>query len=498
MIFLFVMGFPLAAVLQRGFFAGEVFHFSSLLVPVIFFSLLQASLSLLASLVLGGAFGFVFAREADSRLKGLLLSVFSLPGLSVVGGALALSQLFGFSFGLPLVVATHAYLNAPWIALAVIDARQTFPKSWGTNARSLGATPRQVFWKLFLPWTFTRVLMAGAQVFAFCLMSFAIVLLLGGGPPVSTLETEIYAQVRGGGLALETAAQFAAAQLLLAGLPLFFVSLYRARNHAAIDTTVRGDAAPNVGHAGKWIARVWLGVPLLTLAIGVINRGEVFHSEFWSVVVHDPSFHSALLLSLVLSTGSAVTALIFSWLFAFSSMQGWSGKLLRFLAAIPIGVSPLVLGLGILLVYSTGPFEVFDAFEGSRTAIILLQSMLLIPFGLRFFQPLQEESSQAARRDLRLAARSLGASARASWWKLEWPQYRNTVGDFFRLAWVWSFMDLAIASFFGSEDLVTLPLWISQQMARYQFAVAETVLFAMTLLSVGVLIFGRRGRRLEI
>lgn len=487
----FLLFIPLAMIAKRGFFGAEPFRLSPLLWPVLKFTVFQASLSVGTSLVLGGAYGFFFARTASVRCRGILLSVFSLPSLTIVGGSFALAQFLGASFGLPLVIAAHAFLNAPWIALAVIESVETFPSQWTLSARSLGADSRQVFWKLILPWVSVRLGMASAQVFAFCVMSFAIVLLLGGGPPVSTLETEIYAQVRGGGLALSGAAQFAFAQLLLAGLPLFIVSFVRRKQRIkskrVMDTVSHSRPSEPAGAGATIVASIWLALPILVLVLGFLGQPEFFKGDLWRAIRQDGELRSALTLSFGLAAATAFTALLFA--FAFIRAP--------FLASIPIGLSPLVLCLGFFLAYSGGLFQFFDPFEGSRVAIVLLEAVLLVPFGLRFFQPIQEESVQASRRDLLWAARSLGATASASWWKLEWPHYRKAVGDFLRLAFVWSFMDVAIASFFSSEDFVTLPVWIAMKMSRYEFLSSQVVLFGASLFSILILLSGRRSRRVE-
>ena len=50
----------------------------------------------------------------------------------------------------------------------------------------------RLFWRVTLPQILPAILSAAALVFIFCLLSFAIVLVLGGGPRYTTLEVEVY------------------------------------------------------------------------------------------------------------------------------------------------------------------------------------------------------------------------------------------------------------------------------------------------------------------
>ncbi|MBC7384731.1 MAG: iron ABC transporter permease, partial [Cryobacterium sp.] len=435
-IFVLIIGFlilPLFAIFSR---TGGVLHgsLSPILVPVLLVTLKQASFSCFASLALAGLFCSA-VRNSTPLLNRLLLGIFSLPSMVLVGLFMVLAKRFNLEFGFSLVVGAHAYLNTPWIALAVFEARKNFPSEWELSGRSLGASRGQIFFKLKLPWYASRVGVATAQVFAFCVMSFTIVLLLGGGPPMSTLETEIFAQIRGGGLNVSEAAQFAVTELLLVALPLVIVSRLRMKGSQAIaETNIRASALPvNLNHridasVGTLVVLLWLAAPLMVLGAGVfsdgIPTGEIFGLEFVR----------ALGTSFLIATLSSVCALIFA-LLIFASPGGVRFReVVKLFSILPLGMGALTLSLGFLLAYSLAPFTFLDPFSGNFTVILFLHAVLLLPLGYRFLVPVVSEGESIGRRNARFAARSLGGGFFTAFRRVEWPYYRKGVSDFLRLA----------------------------------------------------------------
>src|SRR5690606_36808761 len=124
-----------------------------------------------------------------------------------------------WAYSMKAVVLAHVFFNIPWITLWVARARAQVPEEEIDSARSLGAGKPSLIAYVVWPRIRAAWLTAGAQTFGFCVMSFALVLILGGGPPVDTLETAIYSRVRYGGLDLNGAVACAIWQLGLTAAP---------------------------------------------------------------------------------------------------------------------------------------------------------------------------------------------------------------------------------------------------------------------------------------
>jgi thiamine transport system permease protein len=502
--FLVLVAVPLFEIVRRAIAGTEDLPdgFFSLLFSVAIFTAKQAGLSALASLLVGVPLGVLYARRWHPAIRGFATATFALPTIVIVGAVSLLLRDTDHRYGLLSVVFAHAFLNAPWIALATAEGIRSIPKSWVQAARSLGATSFRTFLRIEAPWIVRRVELALAQVFGLCVMSFAIVLLLGGGPPVTTLETEIYAAVRGGGLALGQASLFAATQVLLAGLPLAFVLVLRARTSAILaGERARGIDTPSLGegHLGwahdrsgqPWIlgvavATLWFAIPGVALFLG-LPEGKAF--EKLASLFYDEEWVGAIVVSFRIALSSAGVACVLGGIFAWGSSgpRDSLAGFVRVLAAVPAGVSPLVLCLGFFLAYS----NFVDPFEGSELGMVLVQSTLFLPFALRILLPLLEEGRAGWRRGLVDAARSLGASPARAWWKLEWPRWAEAFRHLFRMIFAWSFADVAAASFFGSEKLPTVGVTLVRWVSQYRFEDMNAALFWIYLLSALALVTKR-------
>ncbi len=477
LIFAVFLGYPLAKVgLRSGSPIAPEF------LSVVKAAGWQAVLSTLATLVVGLPLGILFAKYWSRWSAAFAAVTFSLPSIFIVAfiqGVLSGSE---FRVGLPAVIAAHVFLNAPWIALAVGEGIRSVPKEWIHAARTLGATPRRTFRALVLPTAARRMGIAAAQVFSLCLGSFAIVLILGGGPPVTSLETEIYASVRGGSLALGSAAHYAMAQLVLGALPIWWILARRGGEAYRDSLSLRSAAEPTASFAARALALgmgIWVVLPAIYFARSL---------DFGSMALPGTA---------ELAPAAAVSLRIAGWavlfVLAFGALVAWTARTsvaVRFLAAIPLGLSPLVLSLGFFLAYS----EWVDPFEGSELAMVIVQGLLFLPFSLRIFLPLVDGARSGARRDLQRVARSLGATRSQAWKMLEWPRWRTASARVGGLVFVWSLSEVAAASFFGSERLVTLGRLLMIWYGQYRFAEAGIVLLGMYLASIAVLFWAERPR----
>jgi thiamine transport system permease protein len=499
-VFTALIAVPLFEILRRalGGLDGLPSEFFSLLFSVALFTAKQAGLSTLVSLAIGIPLGVLYARRWHPAIRGFATATFALPSAVIVGAVSLLLRDTEERYGLFAIVFAHAFLNAPWIALATAEGIRSLPRSWVQAARTLGANSWRSFLRIEAPWVVHRIELAAAQVFGLCVMSFAIVLLLGGGPPATTLETEIYAAVRGGGLELTQAAFFAGAQILLAGLPLALVLILRTRTAALLagertrgsESSATSDRAHDRSGQpwilGVAIATAWFAIPGIALFFG-LPSGKAF--EKLASLFYDEEWIGAILVSFRIALSSAGVACVLGGIFAWGSggAPGPSGSLVRTLAAVPAGVSPLVLCLGFFLAYS----RFIDPFEGSELGMVLVQSMLFLPFALRILLPLLEEGRMGWRRNLADAARSLGASPVRAWWRLEWPRWAKAFRQLFRMIFAWSFADLAAASFFGSEKLPTVGITLVRWVSQYRFEDVNAALFWIYLLSALALVAKR-------
>ena len=163
------------------------------------FTVMQAALSALCSVGLAIPVARALARRAfpgRSVLITLLGAPFILPVIVAVLGLLAvfgrngvLSNLLGVVglpplsiYGLHGVLLAHVFFNLPLATRLILQGWQDIPAERFRLAATLGMGPGQVL--RFLEWPMLRRVLPSAllTVFGLCLSSFAVVLMLGGGP----------------------------------------------------------------------------------------------------------------------------------------------------------------------------------------------------------------------------------------------------------------------------------------------------------------------------
>jgi thiamine transport system permease protein len=440
------------------------------------------------------------AHLAPSRIKTWAQTLFSIPsGVPSVVAGMAWILCLGragvlanwgihshWAYSLKAVVLAHVFYNAPWIALGVCRARESISPELLAAARTLGAGRIASFRYVVGPLLFPALSGVVTQAFTWCSMSFALVLILGGGPPVQTLETEIYGHIRYGALDLPGALTFAIWQLGLTMIPWCIILLGLSKPIRLEGKTESGAAVRRtLGFRTRISATLLLlcGV-ILIFPYGVILMQTSFR-ELLRVDSHLllRPLGVSVQIALATATLSVTTALAL-----LLSLLAWRryvlfSKLLTGLAIIPGGVSALVLGLGIWFAYGAW----IDPFSGSLAAMILLQTVLFLPVSFRLLWPLLYEIRTTEWE----AATSLGASPLRALMALEWRPWRAPLMAAFAVTAGASLGEVAAVSLFYGERIMPLPLLISRWMQDYRFAEAQGVAVLLFLLS-SLIIVGSR------
>jgi thiamine transport system permease protein len=130
-------------------------------------SFFVAFVAIVLNVILGIPIG-IFITRKNSRLSTLIDSIIDIPYLvpsAAVGisvflfwkssiSPLAITCLFGYCIAIPdiiLVIFAHMAMTFPFIARNVVGGLQEFPESIEETARTLGASPTQVFYQITLP-----------------------------------------------------------------------------------------------------------------------------------------------------------------------------------------------------------------------------------------------------------------------------------------------------------------------------------------------------------
>ena len=501
--------YPMAAILRLSFADGLAGLWAVLVDGytwrVLGFSLGQATLSTLLTLVAGLPGAYVFARY-DFPGKGLLRAVAGVPFVMptvVVAAALGallgphglinagLQSLLGLGQpplripnGIGLVLLAHVFYNYTVVLRLVGGFWATLDPRLEQAAAMLGASRRRVIWEVTLPLLAPALGAAALLVFIFSFTSFGVVVILGG-PRMATLEVEIYRQTSQL-LRLDVATSLALIQAACTLAMSLAYTRLAARSAVPLDHLPRAAVARRprgvwqrllVGTNAAFILLL-LGAPLAALVLRSLIGPDGFSLNYYLALGENRTGSAffvlpttALANSLRIAATTAAIALAVGvpagYLLATPARQNAKCKmqkghfascilhfaLLDALFMLPLGTSAVTLGLGYLVALAT------PALAGLRTSpllIPLVHSLVALPFVIRSLLPTLRGRSP----HLTEAAALLGASPWRAWLYVELPLITPAIITGAVFAFTVSLGEFGASLLLTRPDAPTLPVVI--------------------------------------
>ena len=489
-------GSPLVVVMMRGLAPLESDAYA-LIGQVVAATLWQATLSTGVATVIALVVTWALVRSPGRLADTAWLAVivpFIVPtpvaatmatGLCGTGSWCALMLGLEVPQGMALIVAVHVWFNTGVLVRLLREAWLSAQGRMLHAAATLGASP----WRQFVTVTWplvTPALWAGMTlVLLYCIGSFGVILLLGGGRVVS-LEVEIWRQTAQF-LRLDLATAMALVQLAISiGL---LVLTERWQRRIPRDGVMQA-ATPQLG-LGRIVALIVqiLCILLFVAPFVVVFARSLMPQEAWwqaFVSLSQPVRGSGLFVSplealwrsLWLATVVAVITLVSAWVL---SAPGWW----RIVATLPIGVSAVTLGLGYLLWF--GPMRLL------QTPWVLLAAhvVLALPLVGRQLMTARDRLSDTYQN----AAASLGASPWRQWWSVTVPLLRRSLVAAALIAFAVSLGDFAAGLLLTQPDTATAPIMVGRLLGRpgaLQYAMAAALSSLLVIVCVVVMLAVQR------
>ena len=458
---------------------------------VLWFSLWQALLSTLLSVVPAVLVARALVLQPDFPGRGLLLRLFALPLVvpSVVA-VMAVVAVYGADGWLPLgrslygingILLAHVFFNLPLSVRLLLPLWHSIPQHHWQLADQLGFNSR-ARWR-WLEWPALREGLPGIAllVFMLCLTSFAVVLTLGGGPRSTTLEVAIYQSLR---FDFDPARAVVLALLQLGLCAVVAVLALRWQQLPDVELTLpitRTAQSPSF----RWLpmlliamATAFVGAPLMALLFDAVTGpviGVLSSPAIWRAAAHTGMIAlCATTLTLVLGWSLLQTS-------SDLAIQGQTriARLMEAAASLVYVVPPLVIGTGyfVLLAQRT------DVSAWAFVIVIGVNVMMGLPFVIRTLGPAMRQH----RMRHRWLCQSLGISGWNRFRRIDWPLLRKPVGLSAALVAALAIGDLGVIALFGSSQTATLPLLIYQQLGAY--LIPQATVTAVLLLSLCLLVF---------
>ncbi len=487
-VFLF-MALAVAALLSFDAGSSAAGIMDAYTLRILRFTLYQATLSTVLSILLGLPVALALSRRQDFPGRIWIIRLMAVPmGLPVIVGAFGIIAIWGrqgvlntalvfagadepFSiYGLSGILIAHVFFNLPLAVRLMLAGLERIPGEYWRMAASLGMGPVAVF--RFIEWPTVSRLVPGIAglVFMLCATSFTLVLLLGGGPAATTLEVAIYQALRFDfdpqrAIALSVL-QIALTAILL-GLLAFLPS--PEAEIASLGRPIRRFDGKGSG-ARLWdavaiaFAVLLIGLPLVAITVSGLNADLLR-------LLSAPIFLRAAATSLAIALLSA--ALVVLCCFAIISARQAMGsgrhevRSLRFLSttlgagsSLVLLVPPVVLGSGWFLLLR--PFG--DVSFYAPVLVALINMLMALPLAMRVLEP---AFTSHFLRTSRLSA-SLGLQGLTRLRFADLPVLRRPLLMAFSFAMALSLGDLGAVALFGSESFVTLPWLVYSNMGSYR------------------------------
>ncbi|NKQ34108.1 MAG: iron ABC transporter permease [Chloroflexi bacterium] len=442
---------------------------------ILWFTLWQAILSTLLTLIVGLPAAYLFAHyqfRGKAALRVLVTIPFVMPTVVVAAAFRALwgangpiNQALMALFDLEkapiridqtiaIILLAHVFFNVAVVVRLVGGFWANLNPRLKEAAQTLGASRWRAFWEVTLPLLRPSLISASLLVFLFTFTSFGVILILGG-PRFSTIETEIYRQYVTF-LRADVAAVLALIQITFTFILMLIYARWQQRTAVSLDFRPQ---KTNLRRARSWREKLFVGIvitglviflvsPLLALvAQSFINREGAFTLAYYqalslsrrgSVIFIPPltavrnSIGYALLTVLLAGLLGLLTA---SLLVRPSRWRGWLDPVFM----LPLGVSAVTLGFGFVVTY--------DSLRTSALLVLIAHTLVAFPFVVRSLMPVM----QGIKPSLREAAAVMGASPAQTWREVDLP----IVGRAFLVAAVFAFT--VSMGEFGATSFIVRP-----------------------------------------
>lgn len=481
----------------------KLFRWSQITKPL-GFTLYQATLSTILTLILGLPAAYLFARfqfAGRKFLRVLITIPFILPTVVVAAAFntllgprgwlnLGLMSLFNLSSppvnmlnSLSAILLAHVFYNISIVIRMVGSSLSRLNQNLPLVAQNLGASPWRAFKEVTLPLLMPSILSATLMVFLFDFSSFGVVLMLGG-PQFSTLEVEIYNQAMNR-FNLPVAGLLSIVQL---AFTLLVSVLINRSNQPRYGKAAMASESSGLRVAkGSWekafviimvtvllLLMVTPTVSLVTRSFftfeaargerGELNTGftlryyrELFENREKSLFYVPPIL--AIRNSIVYAgiTMLLATTLGLISVYAIERLSSLS-RFLEPLFMLPLGASAVTLGLGFLIVFGSSVLT-----QGRFQALIpIAHSLVALPLVIRTLLP----ALRGIPANLRLAATSMGASPLRVFREVDLPILFRAIVVSLLFAFTISLGEFGASSFLSNTAMPTIPVAIFRYLSQ--------------------------------
>ena len=433
----------------------------------LWFTTWQTLASTVLTLVVALPVTFVLSRFAftgSRALQALITVPFLLPTV-VVGAAFLAVLPSRLHYTATALIIAHAYFNLT-VVVRIVGARwEQLHPGIEQVASTLGASRITVFRTVTLPLLRSAIATASGVTALFAFTSYGIVRILGG-PARSTIETEIYTRSvligdMSGALALSIL------QMIVLTAVLWWWAGFHHQKTASPQISVE-QQLPNTRGQKVMV----YGIALVTAAVVIAPMTALLWRSLSQSTPNTNHFtlagwravtSSTTLTAITTSTQFALCTMVIATVLGLMVALGVAYGSPKFvwlerISVLPLTVSAVTIGLGILITYDTAPYD----FRSAWIITPLAHSLIALPLVVRIVLPVVRQIP----RSLQSVASTLGATPLQTWLTVDRPLMSRAIGASAALAFAVSIGEFGATSFLTRRGSETLPVTISRLLSR--------------------------------
>ncbi|MBN2658702.1 MAG: iron ABC transporter permease [Spirochaetales bacterium] len=469
---------------------------------IIGFTFFQALISTILSVMIGLPGAWIMSHYSfpgKRVLKAVITIPFILPSILVVLGfvlffgksgtlntilsKLGMGQL-KILYSFKAIIIAHIFYNFP-IAIRIISSLWAkVPGNQIMAARSLGAGKVRTFFSVTIHQLFPAILSSSMIIFIYCFMSFAIILVLGGGPELSTVEVEVYRLAKVS-LDINKGSSLA---LIQSAMTLFFMFIYSSleryksfeekiilREQKAV-RRMKADLPTLLIILYFTVVLILLAAPPLSVFAESLRERkslsgtEVFTFKWYREIffpsaqgtysrIAFQSLRNSLLYAFSTVLLTIPVSLTVSRVIAIKKIP--FAALTELIFVLPLGVSSVILGMSYMRLGNYLPGD----FKGSAFLVILVHSAIAMPLAFKSLLSIYRKIKGS----LREAAKNLGASEIRIFRDIELPLLKSGILTGATFAFAVSIGEMNATLMLSQPGTTTLPIAIYRLIGSYKF-----------------------------
>ena len=423
-----------------------------------------------------GAYSWITMLGANGWLRHLLESI-----------GINLPSVFGI-FGILLVFTLKFY---PFVFLMTASALSSVNRSLEDAGENLGCGPYRRFFKITLPLVFPAVSSGALLAFVLSVADFGTPQIIGGEFRVLSTEAyNLFTSEIGGNPGLASTVS-----IILITVSFIFIILQRqAVNRRNFAGNLINRPEVKVLRGGKQIiahvicyAIVIVGsIPSIVVIVMSFRktRGPVFHPGFaltsYEKIIRDVP--DVITNSFVFSVSAVVLVVTLGTLIGYilARRQSAVSGVLDSVIMVPYIVPGVVLGIGFIVVFNTGPI----AMTGTGLIIILVIFIRRLPYAVRSSTSILKQISTSVED----AAINLGASPGRAFLKVTLPLMLPGIVAGAMMAFVTAINELSSSIILYVGGTMTMPVRIYLSVLDGEFGTASA-LSTILLVSTGIAVY---------